>query len=178
MIKVVILHYVHFPEWHDTYWNSIKPARTELRMLTWKPDSSTELVSAGYSISVDVESSIEDLMATAQYSVCPAEDPLLVAGAGHITSVSGFTGYAVELVPAAPAPKYQITAHLLGHYGDVPVYALLSPTRNCSVTLSKQGYKESVVYNEETVAGTLRKCVDAAFFTDFLQDKLAAFEPT
>ena len=178
MIKVVDLSYVHFPARHDTYWNSIKPARTELRILIWEPESSTGVVPVGYSISVDVESSIEELMATAQYSACAAEDRLLMAGAGRHTSVSGFTGYTVELVPAAPAPKYQITAHLLGHYGDVPVYALLSLTRNCSVTLSKQGYKESVVYNVETVAGTLRKCVDAAFFTDFLQDKLAAFEPT
>ena len=70
-----------------------------------------------------------------------------------------------------------MTAHLLGRYGDVPVYALLAPTNNCSVTFNKQGYKESVMYNVETVSCTLRCWRDADFFTEFLKDKLAQFEP-
>jgi hypothetical protein len=33
------------------------------------------------------------------------------------------------------------------------------------------------VYNKETVERTLARCADADFFTSFLQDKLAKFEP-
>lgn len=79
MIKVVELCYVHFPA-DTTYSGAIIPARTELRVVTWKPKvDSQELVPYGYAISVDVESTIETLLADAKYTACNSESKTCTA---------------------------------------------------------------------------------------------------
>ena len=178
MIKVVELCHVHFPAWKDTYFDGrVEPARTELRMTIWEPKDSTSqaIVTPGYAISVDVDYSIEYLLKTSQYKAYQGACQHLVCES-DCYNYGSFESVTVDLKPAAP-PEYKLTAHLLGHYHGKPVWALFSPTNNCGVCIQKTGYTASVVYNKETVELTLARCADADFFTSFLQDKLAKFEP-
>lgn len=178
MIKVVELCHVHFPARKDTYFDGrVEPARTELRMTIWEPKDSTSqaIVTPGYAISVDGDYSIEYLLKTAQYKAYQGADKRLVCENdcyyyGNLESVT------IDLKPTELL-EYKMSAHLLGHYHGKPVWALFSPTGNCSACIQKIGYNESVVYNKETVERTLARCADADFFTSFLQDKLAKFEP-
>ena len=177
MIKVVELSHVHFPVRKDNYADRVEPARTELRMTIWEPKDSTSqaIVTPGYAISVDVDYSIEYLLKTSQYKAYQGADKHLVCES-DCYNYGSFESVTVDLKPAAP-PEYKLTAHLLGHYHGKPVWALFSPTNNCGVCIQKDGYRESVVYNTETVERTLARCAEAHFFTTFLKDKLAQFEP-
>lgn len=91
----------------------------------------------------------------------------------NVTFESGII--VADLSPVEPIPEHRVSAHLLGNYRGQKVYALM--TVNCSIHLKKDGYEESVVYNERTVLESLTRCADAQFFTEFLQEKLAAFLP-
>ena len=171
MIKVVELCYVHFPA-DTTYSGAIIPARTELRVVTWQPRvDSQELVPYGYAISVDVESNIKTLLANARYTECNSKRAKLALR--NFTFESGII--VADLSPVEPIPEHSVSAHLLGNYLGQKVYALMAV--NCSIHLKKAGYKKSVIYNEETVLESLARCADAQFFTEFLQEKLAAFAP-